>query len=472
MSPEQIRGEKVDARTDIYSLGLTFYQILSGVQPFEGSNYSAIITRKLTEGLTPLKKIVPDLPQRLVTVVNKMTDRSSARRFQSMDELVGELTEFGTESDITTEGGALTGYLKGKQTTEVPIVTPSVTSRARSPIYAAVAAVIIVAAVFAAFRLRPEREMDIVEIPVDSIPVAVLTDTTIGTGAIFVTSDPPGAAIAVDGVNRQASTPASISSLEPGEHELSVILKGYVAKTRTVRVNSGETSRAAFTLIPLTGAGFLKVGASPWAAVYVDGDSVDTTPFNRLLRLETGTHEIVFCNPDFPDYISEVEISDGGTTDVFVDLTRTWSRPLPSGSAGYARISVEPWAAVYIDGDSVDTTPFNRLLRLEQGRHRLVLSNPSFPDWEMFLEVVKGETSQISVDLANEFGYLMLNVEPWADVYVDGVYRDTTPLSRPIPVLPGEHLIKLVGPSSPGWEKRLEFERGETVVEKVVMPRG
>jgi hypothetical protein len=330
--------------------------------------------------------------------------------------------------------------------------------------------IIIVAAAFAAFKLRPERDLSIVQIPLN--PAVVQPDTSIGTGAIFVTSDPPGAAILVDGVTRQANTPASISSLEPGEHELSVILKGYGMETRIVKVNSRETSRASFTLTPLTGTGFLKVSAAPWAAVYVDGDSVDTTPFNRLVRLERGTHEVVLCNPDFPDYVSEVEISPGATTDIYVDLTRTWSQPLSSGSTGFVRISVEPWAAVYVDGDSVDTTPFNRLLRLEQGRHKLVLSNPNFPDWQTFLEVVKGETSQVHVDLKNEFGYLMLNVEPWADVYVDGVYRDTTPLSKPIAVLPGEHLVKLVGPSSPGWEKRLRFERGETVVERVVMPRG
>jgi len=72
MSPEQIRGEKVDERTDIYSLGLTYYQMVSGVRCFDGDNYPAIITKKLTEDVVPLKKIVTDCPPGLASIVSRM----------------------------------------------------------------------------------------------------------------------------------------------------------------------------------------------------------------------------------------------------------------------------------------------------------------------------------------------------------------------------------------------------------------
>jgi len=471
MSPEQIKGEKLDARTDIYSLGLTFYQILSGVQPFRGSNYSAIITKKLTENPTPLKRLLPDCPQRLINTVSKMTERSAAKRFQSMDELVRELTVFGTESGTRLDGAALVDYLRRDgEGEQPPPITEVPRKRKRLPLYIALAALVLVVAGFTAIRMRPERVTNVVKIPL--LPPPTEPDTAIGMGSIFVTTDPPGASILLDGVTKQSMTPVAMAGLEPGKHEISVILDGYRTETRIVDVGARETVRAGFVLRPLAGIGFLKVGANPWAAVYVDGDSVDTTPFNRLLRLDRGSHEIILCNPDFPDYRSEVEITPGRTTDVFIDLTRIWSQARASGSAGYARINVDPWAAVYVDGDSVDTTPFNRLLRLERGRHKLVLSNPNYPDCAMFLEVVEGATTDVNIDLKNEFGYLMLNVDPWADVYVDGEYRDTTPLSKPIPVLPGEHVVRLVGPFSTGWERRLYFQRGETVTQQVDMSRG
>jgi serine/threonine-protein kinase len=469
MSPEQIKGEKVDPRTDVYSLGLTLYEMLSGVQPFKGNNYSAIITKKLTESLPPLKKIMPDCPQRLIAAVNKMTDRSVGRRFQSMDDLVEELAAFSEESGASLGENALADYLsKDAEVQPVREIRGAPTKRSRTPLYAAVLALLSILVVFTGLKLKPRKSLEIVQIPLPGY----VKEAVLETGTVFVTSDPAGASIVVDGVAKQSTTPASIADLEPGDHEVSVILNGYRTETRTVSVGVEETSRVGFVLRPLAGVGFLKVSSNPRSAVYVDGDSVDVTPLSRLLTLKRGSHELLLRTSDLPDYISKIEITSGRTTDVYVDLTRIWPRPPTPDPMGYARINVEPWAVVYVDGDSVDTTPFNKLLRLSQGRHRLVLSNPNFPDCAKSLDVVGGETTQVFVDLENEFGYLMLTVEPWADVYVDGEYRDTTPLSKPIPVLPGEHLVKLVGPASSGWEKRLRFERGKTVVEKVVIHGG
>lgn len=467
MSPEQIKGEKVDARTDIYSLGLTFYQMLSGVQPFSGSNYSAIITKKLTEDLPPLKRVVPDCPQQVLAAIGKMVERNAGRRYSSTEDLVQDLTGFAEESKITLNESLLADYLRGEEESEPLSVSPAEPRRRRRhSAYVAAVVVLFLALGFSILKMTDRRSLP--QAPVGGEPDTAL----VAAGSVYVSSNPRGASVLVDGIDRMLKTPTWIAGLEPGEHELSVVLEGYRSDSKRFTVGEKDTARAIFSLHPLTGTGFLKVSANPWAAVYVNGDSIDTTPFSKLLRLESGNYEIVLCNPDFPDYVSNIEIAAGETTDVSVDLASIWSQPTPSRSPGYARILVEPWASVFVDGDSVDTTPFNRLLRLQQGSHRLVLSNPNFPDYAMNLDVVQGETTRVFVDLKNEFGYLMVSVDPWADVYVDGEYRDTTPLTRPIPVLPGEHLVKLVGPSSSGWEKRLSFQRGTTIVENVVLSGG
>ncbi|MFQ5905855.1 MAG: serine/threonine protein kinase, partial [bacterium] len=114
MSPEQIRGEKIDERTDIYSLGLTFYQMVSGVKCFEGDNYPAIITKKLTEDVVPLRKIVTDCPQRLANIVSKAVERNAARRYQSMDDLSHDLEGFAKDCGFVLDERAVADYLGGK----------------------------------------------------------------------------------------------------------------------------------------------------------------------------------------------------------------------------------------------------------------------------------------------------------------------------------------------------------------------
>jgi tRNA A-37 threonylcarbamoyl transferase component Bud32 len=472
MSPEQIRGEKVDARTDIYSLGLTLYEILSGIQPFKGTNYSAIITKKLTEELPPLKRVMPDCPSALASVVTRMIDRSPQKRYQSMEEVALDLSRFSEESGVSVEEKELAEYLAGDERAELmPVTAVKPRTRRFVPLYLAGTIVAVAALVVFAVRMRPEKP----PLPqYGTVPesIAVVEPPGSETGAVHVSSLPEGAGILVDGIPSQLKTPALITGLAPGDHELTVAVPGYRALTETVSVTAGSTSQAVLSLLPIAGTGLVRVNATPWAAVYIDGDSIDVTPFSRLLRLERGSHEIVLCNPDFPDYVANIDVAVGQTTDVSVDLSRTWSARVPQRGAGFARVNVEPWAVVYVDGDSVDTTPFNRLLRLSHGKHKLVLSNPVYPDCVKQIDIVEGETTSVFVDIRNEFGYLMLKVEPWADVYVDGEYRETTPLSGPVPIPPGEHSVKLVGPESSGWEKKFNFERGKTIEEKVVMPRG
>ncbi len=472
MSPEQIRGEKVDARTDVYSLGLTFYEMISGTQPFSGTNYSAIITRKLTEDLPPLKRVMPECPSTLASVVTRMIDRNPQKRYQSMGEIALDLSRFAEESGVSIEEKELAEYIRGGERAEpLPVVPTRVRTRRRVPLYLVGALVIVATLVALGVRIRPDRPSLLPDVPAPE-STALVEPPAVETGAVHVSSVPQGSGILVDGILSQLKTPALITGLAPGDHEFKVLASGYRAQTETVSVEAGGTSRISFSLLPIAGTGFVRVNATPWAAVYIDGDSIDVTPFSRLLRLERGTHELVLCNPDFPDYVANIEVGVGQTTDVSVDLSRTWSARVPQRGAGFARVSVEPWAVVYVDGDSVDTTPFNRLLRLSHGRHKLVLSNPTYPDCVKHIDIVEGETTNVFIDIKNEFGYLMLKVEPWADIYVDGEYRDTTPLTAPVPVPPGEHSVKLVGPASSGWEKRFNFERGKTIEEKVVMPPG
>ncbi|HEV8264445.1 MAG TPA: serine/threonine-protein kinase [Gemmatimonadales bacterium] len=87
MSPEQASGDKVDGRSDIYSLGIVLYQMLAGGPPFDGDSSASILAKQLTQDPPPLRRDRPDLSEELSFVLDRMLEKEPARRFQTAKEL-------------------------------------------------------------------------------------------------------------------------------------------------------------------------------------------------------------------------------------------------------------------------------------------------------------------------------------------------------------------------------------------------
>jgi serine/threonine-protein kinase len=83
MSPEQVAGSRVDGRSDLYSLGVTLYQLLCGQLPFTGDTLAALMYRIAHDKATGVRKLRRDVPACLARIVTRAMDKNVDKRLQS-----------------------------------------------------------------------------------------------------------------------------------------------------------------------------------------------------------------------------------------------------------------------------------------------------------------------------------------------------------------------------------------------------
>ncbi len=91
MSPEQAAGDSVDARSDVFSVGIVMYELLSGKRPFLGPTNTAIIHALLSTSPAPLASVVPELPEALAKIVHKCLSKRPEQRYKDASEIGSQL---------------------------------------------------------------------------------------------------------------------------------------------------------------------------------------------------------------------------------------------------------------------------------------------------------------------------------------------------------------------------------------------
>src|SRR6185503_7516906 len=110
MSPEQVRGERADARSDVFSLGCLFYELLSQKKPFEADSMHGVLFKVMQEEPTPLLDVAPDVPIVIAQILHHALAKDPAARYQNASELLAALRRArramaeGRGSEVLSEG--------------------------------------------------------------------------------------------------------------------------------------------------------------------------------------------------------------------------------------------------------------------------------------------------------------------------------------------------------------------------------
>jgi eukaryotic-like serine/threonine-protein kinase len=157
MSPEQIHGEVCDARSDLYSLGVIFFEFLSGRRPFDNESVTAIQNAHLYSPAPSLLELAPQLPPMWDEIVQRLLRKDRNKRYQSPQELLNDLYKHGASSGPTSLRPQLNSEL---QTTieQQTIVEPVPPPPKRYPVLAVTLIVLALAlAAVAGYRWRQSR---------------------------------------------------------------------------------------------------------------------------------------------------------------------------------------------------------------------------------------------------------------------------------------------------------------------------
>ncbi|MCU6432470.1 protein kinase [Undibacterium sp. Jales W-56] len=299
MSPEQTRGESVDARTDIFSLGVVLYQLLCGELPFKGDSIKQILHAIAHDPAIPPQEIRTDVPLRLARIAAKALAKKPADRYARASDMANDLNRFlskeradriiakiqqpGAEKELAAANS--TGDRRRKNEQKKLGIN-----------HALIAVGLTIAIAVGAWSwMRPA-------------PQIVATGVT----PVETSTTPLPAPAAAEN-----SVVAASSSVKEDSEEIinlpltSVTAPEKKAKTDAVAAKPQQKTKTSATATapsaPLV-VGAVQIAVSPWGEVYVDGEAKGVAPPLTRLNLAVGRHKIEFRNGD-DSYSVNIEVS-------------------------------------------------------------------------------------------------------------------------------------------------------------------
>lgn len=476
MSPEQIRGQNVDYRSDIFSLGVLLYELLTGKLPFKGENPTAICYAIVHEKPLPLQEYLYNAPRSIQKIIDKALEKNPDKRYRSAEDLL---------SDVKRERESLHKFYIATQTS-IDVGEPE--KKRKALLYYLVPALLI-ALTFVLYKTELHTQLinNSQPPPVEnnSLETAEPAETKLAQnqeppeientpseengaaskqpekeepvekvdvkrfGSLEISSVPTGATLYLDG-RELGPAPYSTDQIEPDRYELLARLNGYPDQTRTIRVRPNQDN--SFVVRFNAPMGAISFTSEPsGATIHLDGKRSGTTP-QVVQNLTTGQHSIALRKNGYKDFTANVSVAADE-----VELVNAKLNPL----VGQAKILVKPFGSIYIDGSLHKRNhQFRYEAELRAGRHVIQAVHPTFGSWQREITIEPDKEATLTIDFTKTVKFTVAAKPVWGTIYLDDVPKGETP--KVIEVRIGQHTIDVrrSGYETVGGPRTVNIEEG------------
>ncbi len=307
MAPEQVRGEALDGRADVFSLGAVLYELLTGKQPFTGENVEAIIAAVREHEPPPPSALDPRVPREVDRVIMRMLAKRAEDRYttarRAMRHLVLLAERAADFEKVQAAEAAEVGAIRaprepseasGEETTVVLGMAPPPPRRPGR--YWAAAAVAAAAIVAVAWNTRPDDP--VAPLVVKKLTPVVATKAPEPAPEAVAPAAPPEVAAAP--APKRAAPPAPKPARKPVE---TVQAPAPVEPEPAPRAPPPPPREIAT----------LQLAVSPWGEVFIDGESRGMSPPLASIQVPPGTYRVEVRNSTLAPYRAEVSLGSGDT---------------------------------------------------------------------------------------------------------------------------------------------------------------
>lgn len=512
VSPEQVMGTSLDVRSDLYSLGVIFYELVTGKRPFVGDPTTVIF--QVVQSPPPEPKFkLEGVPRDLKSVILKILAKKPEERYQSGEEFIEAIKslkgirksdidvsskiEFSPlpkrrERQLTTDHiqriikETKTKTTKDQKESKEPDVdfgaetvvmeeSPTQIIRRRVKKHVREFVLFAIFGLAAFFYIYREAVLDFFGGNKDTVKTEIsnkssdknsVVDETqpvsdsdvqnaIAENNLTIISNPDGAALLINGDETGMTTPViyRVTEVTPEEFRIELKKDCYQIYTLDIKKNELPTESVIANLAPLTREIILNVDPKD-AVIKVDGQTEPmTSPAKITLNCITPVKLIISRNT-FHEKEMELSFQDQTLTDN-IDI-----KLVTALKEGYVSVTTSFPVDIYSDGKKIGSVKKSAKLKLLEGKRKItaVAKKPTFIYRDYNVDIKPGKTAKVFLPAAGKINVVAIpgNCRIW----IDGLNIDDAPLTD-FPISAGDHKLTYKWPGGGVYNEKIKIKPNE-----------